>query len=61
MVDKKDFTECKNWVKDNYPELYDKVYPEVQVKEGEEVKAEENKALQNNKKKKKVGFGGPGH
>ena len=61
MIDKKDFTECKNWVRDNHPDLYNQVYPEVEVKEGEEVKADENKALQNNKKKKKVGFGGPGH
>ena len=22
MIDKKDFTECKNWVRDNHPDLY---------------------------------------
>ena len=56
MYDKKDYTECKNWLKTNHPDLYAKVYPEVEETKGEEGKTEENKGA-TNKKKKKVGFG----
>jgi hypothetical protein len=37
--DKKDFSECKNWLKTTDLELFFKVYPEeAEVKEGEEKK-----------------------
>ncbi len=41
MVDKKDCTECKNWLKTAHPELYEKIWPEEEVKEGEEKPASE--------------------
>ena len=36
MVDKKDFSECKNWLMGADPDLFDKIYPEEA--EGEEKK-----------------------
>lgn len=41
MVDKKDSSECKNWLKNNHLTLYEKIYPEVEGAEGEEEKKEE--------------------
>lgn len=42
MFDKKDYSECKNWLKENHPELYEKVYPEQEGSE-EKKEGEENK------------------
>lgn len=57
MVDKKDCTECKAWIKSTHPELYQKIWPDEEVKEGEEKPATDQPPTQQQKKKKKVGFG----
>lgn len=44
MVDKKDNTECKNWLKSTHPDMFAKIYPDEESKgEGEEKKEEEKK------------------
>jgi hypothetical protein len=35
MVDKKDSLECKNWLLANHPDLFNEIYPDEEVKEGE--------------------------
>jgi len=41
MADKKDNTECKNWLKTAHPDLYARIYPDEENKvEGEEGKAD---------------------
>lgn len=42
MVEKKDCTECKNWLKTAHPELYEKIWAEEDAKaEGEESKGDQ--------------------
>jgi translation initiation factor 1 (eIF-1/SUI1) len=53
MHDKKDFSECKNWLKSTHPDLHDQIYPEQEG--GDEAATEENKGA-GGKKKKKVGI-----
>lgn len=42
MVEKKDCTECKVWLKTAHPELYEKIWAEEEAKaEGEESKGDQ--------------------
>ena len=52
MHDKKDYSECKNWLQGAHPQLYNKIYGEPTEGQEEEKKEGEGKA----KKKKKVGI-----
>ena len=65
MVEKKDPVECKEWLKNTHPLLYDEIWGEADAKKAElaaseEKKegAEEKKEVKPQKQKKKVGFGG---
>jgi hypothetical protein len=62
MVDKKDYTECKNWLRNTHPLLFQSIYPDEEVKEGEPAKSgsqeeEKKEEVKQPKQKKKVGFG----